>query len=299
MTSLILPPGVPGPYGPAGPAGPGVPAGGALGTLLLKKSATDYDTQWITEYLDPIYTYNGIANISTQPPSGNFTVDTAPGNGVIAGFAIHETDAAGQSRFNQVSNIRNGDNFYILFPGGLWWRAEVIAAFGWQGSAPNRWAYGNCIFRDTQGAPSTGQVATIRMEPGWAVGAPRIAAEVLRTANSAAIATAQTVLQTTTLTPLTNRRYYWKFSCSATASVSLFITLQLRLTNAAGTLYGQVIFVQSNPGSALQFDATIPITLMPTGSPITLALCSAGNTGTHTWQGATTTTGVWQMLEAV
>jgi hypothetical protein len=36
-----------GPAGPAGPAGPGVAAGGTTGQLLAKKSATDYDTNWI------------------------------------------------------------------------------------------------------------------------------------------------------------------------------------------------------------------------------------------------------------
>src|SRR3954468_24686549 len=48
---------VPGPTGPTGPAGaastvpgptgPGVPVGGATNYLLAKKSATDYDTQWV------------------------------------------------------------------------------------------------------------------------------------------------------------------------------------------------------------------------------------------------------------
>jgi hypothetical protein len=32
--------------GPTGPAGPGVPAGGAAGLALVKKTGTDYDTQW-------------------------------------------------------------------------------------------------------------------------------------------------------------------------------------------------------------------------------------------------------------
>jgi hypothetical protein len=34
--------------GPQGSAGPGVAVGGATGTMLQKKSATDYDTQWIS-----------------------------------------------------------------------------------------------------------------------------------------------------------------------------------------------------------------------------------------------------------
>jgi hypothetical protein len=32
--------------GPPGSAGPGVPAGGAQGALLVKNSASDYDTEW-------------------------------------------------------------------------------------------------------------------------------------------------------------------------------------------------------------------------------------------------------------
>ena len=43
------PPGGPGPAGATGatgPAGPGVPVGGAVGTVLTKNSATDFDTVW-------------------------------------------------------------------------------------------------------------------------------------------------------------------------------------------------------------------------------------------------------------
>jgi hypothetical protein len=42
------PPGPTGPAGPTGPTGPGVPVGGAVGQVLAKKTATDFDTQWIT-----------------------------------------------------------------------------------------------------------------------------------------------------------------------------------------------------------------------------------------------------------
>lgn len=37
-----------GPQGATGPAGPGVPAGGTAGQFLVKSSATDYDTAWVT-----------------------------------------------------------------------------------------------------------------------------------------------------------------------------------------------------------------------------------------------------------
>jgi hypothetical protein len=39
-------PGAQGPQGSAGPAGQGVPIGGTTGQTLVKKSATDFDTQW-------------------------------------------------------------------------------------------------------------------------------------------------------------------------------------------------------------------------------------------------------------
>ena len=37
-----------GPQGPQGPAGEGVPTGGSTGQVLVKDSATDYDTSWTT-----------------------------------------------------------------------------------------------------------------------------------------------------------------------------------------------------------------------------------------------------------
>jgi hypothetical protein len=44
---------VPGPTGPTGPqgaTGPGVATGGATGTILVKNSATNYDTSWVVPY---------------------------------------------------------------------------------------------------------------------------------------------------------------------------------------------------------------------------------------------------------
>ena len=43
------PPGHDGAQGPAGPAGKGVPTGGAAGQVLAKKTATDYDTEWVDQ----------------------------------------------------------------------------------------------------------------------------------------------------------------------------------------------------------------------------------------------------------
>ena len=54
------PQGVPGPkgdtgaQGPRGPEGHGVPAGGSAGQVLVKKSETDYDTQWANGVASPV-----------------------------------------------------------------------------------------------------------------------------------------------------------------------------------------------------------------------------------------------------
>ncbi len=47
QTRVRVTTGTVGPQGPAGAAGPGVPAGGVLGQILTKQSATDYDADWV------------------------------------------------------------------------------------------------------------------------------------------------------------------------------------------------------------------------------------------------------------
>lgn len=69
--------GADGPPGPAGKDGEGVPAGGAAGQVLAKKTAADYDTQWI----DPPEGGGGTSGVSSfngrsgavQPTSGDYT----------------------------------------------------------------------------------------------------------------------------------------------------------------------------------------------------------------------------------
>ena len=56
-TGAVGPPGIQGDTGPTGPRGPeghGVPAGGSAGQVLVKKSETDYDTQWANGVASPV-----------------------------------------------------------------------------------------------------------------------------------------------------------------------------------------------------------------------------------------------------
>lgn len=69
--------GAPGPQGEPGKDGEGVPPGGAAGQVLAKKTAADYDTQWI----DPPEGGGGTSGVSSfngrsgavQPTSGDYT----------------------------------------------------------------------------------------------------------------------------------------------------------------------------------------------------------------------------------
>jgi len=77
------PTGPAGPTGPQGSTGPGVPVGGTQGQALVKKTATDFDTQWAQAGADLVYdgdfaagptykdgevvVYNGVAYICVTP----------------------------------------------------------------------------------------------------------------------------------------------------------------------------------------------------------------------------------------
>ena len=65
--------------GGTGPAGPGVPVGGTTGQILAKKTATDYDTQWIA------------------PPSGGGGVTSVDGQTGVVDLSAKYVDVAGDT----------------------------------------------------------------------------------------------------------------------------------------------------------------------------------------------------------
>lgn len=80
-----------GPKGDPGKDGIGIPAGGAAGQVLAKKTAADYDTQWV----DPPKVAGGTAGVSSfngrsgavKPQSGDYTAENisfTPGTGMTA-----------------------------------------------------------------------------------------------------------------------------------------------------------------------------------------------------------------------
>ena len=73
-----------GPQGPKGDPGGGVPAGGTTGQYLIKKSDTDYETEWSNP--TPLYRHTIRLQISNRPIPGS--------NRVIAYFSLLSHDAA-------------------------------------------------------------------------------------------------------------------------------------------------------------------------------------------------------------
>ena len=59
---------------PAGPPGAGVPVGGALGTVLMKNSAADYDTVWTSTLTAPL-----AIRTATDTSGSNLTLGPQPG----------------------------------------------------------------------------------------------------------------------------------------------------------------------------------------------------------------------------
>lgn len=69
-----------GPQGPQGPAGVGLSSGGTKGQALLKKSNTDYDTEWnsVVPFADQLYSEDA------QQEAGTFLIRTSGGEASIA-----------------------------------------------------------------------------------------------------------------------------------------------------------------------------------------------------------------------
>lgn len=64
-----------GPPGPQGVAGAGVPTGGAAGQMLVKKSGSDYDTEWVDAQLSggtTVTSFNG-RDGAVVPQAGDYT----------------------------------------------------------------------------------------------------------------------------------------------------------------------------------------------------------------------------------
>jgi hypothetical protein len=112
--------GAQGPTGPQGATGPqgipgiGIAAGGSIGQVLKKASATDYDTAWLT--LDK--TAVGLSNVDntsdTNKPISNATQTAL--NGKQATISLTTTGSSGASTFD--ANVLNVPNYTLSGLGG-------------------------------------------------------------------------------------------------------------------------------------------------------------------------------------
>jgi len=96
------PAGADGATGPAGKDGEGIPTGGAAGQVLAKKSASDYDTQWV------------------DPPEGGSAI-TSPNNSWVRYFSGDIGPANGSSliltraEYPTLEHAAVNDNIFILY----------------------------------------------------------------------------------------------------------------------------------------------------------------------------------------
>lgn len=97
--------GAEGPPGPAGKDGEGVPPGGAAGQVLAKKTAADYDTQWI----DPPEGGGGTSGVSSfngrsgavQPASRDYTAAMV---GAVSSPVVTEIQVVTQVEYDALAN---------------------------------------------------------------------------------------------------------------------------------------------------------------------------------------------------
>lgn len=138
LESLKGDPGIGGAVGPVGPAGPGVPAGGASGQILSKKTAANYDAQWI----DPpqpestgVLSFHGRTGaVTPQPGDYNASmVGARPSTWVPDASDVGAVSTTGNSsnttvEFSQASSrtdISTGEKLSVIFGKIAKWFADL------------------------------------------------------------------------------------------------------------------------------------------------------------------------------
>lgn len=149
------PPGPPGPIGPAGPSGTngaGVPAGGAVPQMLVKKTTTDFDTQWATQPVGLLAggSANQLLSKATatdfdvrwvNPPAGGTSLQWGPAVLIASGFWANLGPLGGQ-----VATVGTAGNTFTAMPvcmgaGGVLDQLGVSIVTGTAGSVARMGIY--------------------------------------------------------------------------------------------------------------------------------------------------------------
>jgi hypothetical protein len=106
--------------GARGPAGQGLPAGGAEGQIIVKQSATDYDTAWADNYATNVELYVKNSTASPMTKGQVVYVSGADGNNPTVSLAI-ATSEAGSSKTIGVlkQGLAVGASGYVITDGLL------------------------------------------------------------------------------------------------------------------------------------------------------------------------------------
>lgn len=116
--------GPPGPQGETGAAGPGVPTGGTTGQILVKKSGTNYDTQWVNapETATGVTSFKGRTG-EVLPQSGDYSANmvgarpdtwtpTASQVGAIPVGAVYSIEVITESQYE--SSSKTSTTLYLI-----------------------------------------------------------------------------------------------------------------------------------------------------------------------------------------
>lgn len=148
-----------GPAGGRGPAGLGLPSGGTVGQILVKNSATDYDTSWSTS------TGTGtVTSVGLTAPTG-FSVSGSPitNSGTLAitfasGYSLPTT--ANQTNWDTAYNWGNhalagyamsGANSDITSLSGITGAIATVDSIAFDTAAGATGAVGKLLWNDTEG----------------------------------------------------------------------------------------------------------------------------------------------------
>jgi len=106
--------GPPGPQGEPGSPGEGVPTGGTTGQILAKKSAADYDTEWINPpsgggTTAGVESFNGRSG-AVVPQTGDYT---APMVGAIPASSVAAMQVLTQTEYDALAT-KNAATLYLI-----------------------------------------------------------------------------------------------------------------------------------------------------------------------------------------
>jgi hypothetical protein len=129
--------------GPAGPAGAGVPAGGTEGQIIVKQSATDYDTAWADNAAETLTATVRNETGATLAKGTVVYISGAAGNKALVSKASASSEATSSKTFailsEEIPNNQNGQSVTVGLLKGLDTSALTEGGSLWLSTTAGQW----------------------------------------------------------------------------------------------------------------------------------------------------------------